>query len=270
MCLCVHVFLSSISLSLSLSQGVVPHPLVKCIPPKFDMSKVEDLFALLVPPEISAAVEEYKERVKQIISVQKEKVSNFNNEAKSFLLSQNLPASIDAGESASGLPDSVWVRIEAIQRLGGVKWLQSSLSTSTGLKSDVSKTLAKVQTIILEEEKDDSDCKSTYGSRWNRNTSESLNVSFMEAMSRYSHLLDEASKPDVLIDARMKELASTGQLNILSKTRKEIDSLVPSTSTKAKSNSPERVNLVQSLSQLDTLINEREILSRSLEGILER
>ena len=251
-------------------KSIVPHPVVKCIPPKFESTRggIVDLFMNLAPPEITAAAVEYTDRVKAIINTNKEKLSTANSEAKEFLIAHNLPGSIDAGDTTTGLPDSMWTKIDNIQRSNGDKWLNTAWLTLSTLKSDVQKCLGKVKVVLQEEAADDDECRRVYGGRWNRNTSSSLTISFTEALQRYATLLEEASKPDVVISSRIRDLSAPGRVDILTKSRKEIDSMVPSVSTKAKQNSPERVALVQALSELDVLINSRADTIKDMETML--
>ena len=107
-----------------------------------------------------------------------------------------LPASIEAGESSHGVPESVWTKVMSIQSAGGVMHLTDTIQHADNTKDESNNILNQVMGIILEEENEDFGCRQKYGSRWDRVDSKTLNQSLKDTCNRYQTLIQDAAKSD--------------------------------------------------------------------------
>ena len=206
-------------------------------PPQVDIESVvsgQEVLLCLVPKEVLALCAEYKEALHQMVSQESRKISDNKREKDQILESMGLPQKITALSSESGLPDSIWKKIQQCQVSGGFSQLENSMTSLSQLSEGCSKTLGDFQATLQREEDEDGVLRQSYGYQWGRATSAAINAGFKADIDKYSQKLRMAMQ----LDRNSFTTWQTNQeiLTLLKKGKPELDALIPANDVESNPN----------------------------------
>ncbi|OQS07182.1 programmed cell death 6-interacting protein [Thraustotheca clavata] len=195
--------------------------MVKSLMP--EKEKVPDLFEGLVPTWLRQKIADFEATVQSIVAASATAVAAHNEAARSHLAVLGLPAAVEAFEKGSGLPQSLWKRIESCQAQGLTAPISRILEENKRAKVQLEEQLRHIENLLRDEAQDDMQAKSTYGDRWTRAPSANLNATFYAEVDRYHKLLREATQTDLAITASLTK----PELVMLGQTQTELEAKIP-------------------------------------------
>ena len=206
-------------------------------PPQVDIDSIvsgQEVLLCLVPKEVLALCAEYKEVLHQMVSAESRKITDNKRDKDQVLESMGLPQKITALSSESGLPDSIWKKIQQCQVSGGYAQLENSLTSLRQLSEGCVKTLTDFQSTLQREEDEDKTLRQSYGYQWGRATSAAINTGFKADIDKYSQKLQMAMQ----LDRNSFNTWQTNQeiLALLKKGKPELDALIPANDVEANPN----------------------------------
>ncbi len=105
------------------------------------------------------------------------------------------------------------------------------------LRSNNLSIITQMQSSLDEEEASDSQLRNTYGSKWNRMPSNSLNMQFRQTLGEYQAKVQQAASTDEQITLKFQ--SNTDALQLLSKCKSDLCNMIPqSQDTAALVNNP--------------------------------
>lgn len=121
----------------------------------------------------------------------------------------NLPGSLQALEQPVGLPPALLQHIDDITSAGGVRALHEMLETVRTLSRQNGAILDEIFEALQQEANEDETMRKRYQGRWNRPTSASLTVTFVEQGRKHRDTLETARKSDQIVQNKLDTLLST-------------------------------------------------------------
>ncbi|KAI7827435.1 BRO1-like domain-containing protein [Gamsiella multidivaricata] len=228
------------------------------------------LFSRLVPFAVHQAASVYTERKERIV---KEDIGGKFDELTGvvrFFLSQmqalNLPGALQALDQPVGLPPSLLSHIDEIQAEGGVHALREMLETVRTISRKNAAILDEIFEALQQEAEEDEAMRQRFQGRWNRPTSASLTVAFVEQGKKYRETLETARKSDQIVENKLEALLTTWgrSLELL------IERAVPSSTNAPGSSDPELVDdLKMLLEEVDQMIKARRIKLEEIKRIAD-
>ncbi|KAG0080018.1 pH-response regulator protein palA/rim20 [Linnemannia elongata] len=208
------------------------------------------LFSRLVPFAVHQAASVYTERKERIV---KEDIGGKFDELTGVCYSQmqalNLPGALQAMEQPVGLPPSLLSHIDEIHAEGGVRGLHDMMETVRTLSRQNSAILDEIFEALQQEADEDEVMRQRFQGRWNRPTSASLTVAFMEQGRKHRETLETARKSDLIA---------------------EVERAVPNTTSAPGSSDPEIVDdLKMLLEEVDQMIKARRIKLEEIKRIAD-
>ncbi|KAF9426909.1 pH-response regulator protein palA/rim20, partial [Podila epigama] len=168
------------------------------------------LFSRLVPFAVHQAASVYTERKERIV---KEDIGGKFDELTGICYSQmqhmNLPGSLQALEQPVELPPTLIQHIEEMTTTGGMRVLHEMLETVRTLSRQNGNILEEIFEALQEEANEDEAMRRRYRGRWNRPTSASLTVSFVEQGMKHRKTLEDARKSDHIAEVERAVPSST-------------------------------------------------------------
>jgi programmed cell death 6-interacting protein len=128
---------------------------------------------------------------------------------RSQMLALNLPGSIQALDQPVGLPPALLQHIDDITAAGGVRALHEMLETVRTLSRQNGAILDEIFEALQQEANEDEAMRKRYQGRWNRPTSASLTVTFVEQGRKHRDTLETARKSDQIVQNKLDTLLST-------------------------------------------------------------
>ena len=191
--------ISSLSPLLSVS-------LVKSLPINsiLDPTK-EQLFASLVPDKASKALCKYTEMVDEIIRVQKEKMNQGSEIARSRIAAMGLPSSLHAFDGNFSFPAEIKQQVESVMEDGGPASLNSEIQELGDLRKINQEMLLQTDQILVKEERQDYGFRTRFGKRWSRPQSHLLTKNFHEDLQKVAANLKQAANSDAQIERSIEE-----------------------------------------------------------------
>ncbi|KAK3837389.1 MAG: BRO1-like domain-containing protein [Linnemannia gamsii] len=231
------------------------------------------LFSRLVPFAVHQAASVYTERKERIV---KEDIGGKFDELTGVCYSQmqalNLPGALQAMEQPVGLPPSLLSHIDEIHAEGGVRGLHDMMETVRTLSRQNSAILDEIFEALQQEADEDEAMRQRFQGRWNRPTSASLTVAFVEQGRKHRETLETARKSDLIVQNKLEALMTTWgrSLELLSSGRTEVERAVPNTTTAPGSSDPEIVDdLKMLLEEVDQMIKARRIKLDEIKRIAD-
>ncbi|KAF9181542.1 pH-response regulator protein palA/rim20 [Haplosporangium sp. Z 767] len=231
------------------------------------------LFSRLVPFAVHQAASVYTERKERIV---KEDIGGKFDELTGICYSQmqalNLPGALQALDQPVGLPPSILSHIDEIQSEGGVHALHEMLETVRTLSRQNAAILDEIFEALQQEAEEDEAMRRRFQGRWNRPTSASLTVSFVEQGRKHRETLETAKKSDQIVKNKLEALLDTWgrSLELLSSGRAEVERAVPNTTNAPGSSDPEIVeDLKMLLEEVDQIIKARRIKLEEIKRIAD-
>ncbi|GJJ71973.1 programmed cell death 6-interacting protein [Entomortierella parvispora] len=231
------------------------------------------LFSRLVPFAVHQAASVYTERKERIV---KEDIGGKFDELTGICYSQmqalNLPGALQALEQPVGLPPSLVAHIDEIVAEGGVRVLHEMHENVRNLSRQNAAILDEIFEALQQEAEEDDAMRQRFKDRWNRPTSASLTVSFVEQGRKHRETLETARKSDQIVKSKLEALLSTWgrSLELLSSGRAEVERAVPNTTNAPGSSDPEIVyDLKMLLEEVDQIIKARRIKLEEIKRIAD-
>ncbi|KAF9356394.1 pH-response regulator protein palA/rim20 [Mortierella sp. AD094] len=221
------------------------------------------LFSRLVPFAVHQAASVYTERKERIV---KEDIGGKFDELTGICYSQmqalNLPGALQALEQPVGLPPSLLSHIDEIHTEGGARALQEMLENVRTLSRQNAAILDEIFEALQQEADEDEIMRQRFQGRWNRPTSASLTVAFVEQGRKHRETLETARKSDLIVKSKLEAFLTTWgrSLELLSSGRADVERAVPNTTNAPGSSDPEIVDdLKMLLEEVDQMIRARRI-----------
>ncbi|KAF9336229.1 pH-response regulator protein palA/rim20 [Podila minutissima] len=231
------------------------------------------LFSRLVPFAVHQAASVYTERKERIV---KEDIGGKFDELTGVCYSQmqalNLPGSLQALEQPVGLPPALLQHIDDISSAGGVRALHEMLEKVRTLSRQNGAILDEIFEALQQEANEDETMRKRYQGRWNRPTSASLTVTFVEQGRKHRDTLETARKSDQIVQNKLDTLLSTWgrSLELLSSGKAEVERAVPNSTSAPGSSDPEIVDdLKMLLEEVDQMIKARRIKLEEIKRIAD-
>ncbi|KAF9396360.1 pH-response regulator protein palA/rim20 [Podila verticillata] len=231
------------------------------------------LFSRLVPFAVHQAASVYTERKERIV---KEDIGGKFDELTGVCYSQmqalNLPGSLQALDQPVGLPPALLQNIDDITATGGVRALHEMLETVKTLSRQNGAILDEIFEALQQEANEDETMRKRYQGRWNRPTSASLTVTFVEQGRKHRDTLETARKSDQIVQNKLDTLLSTWgrSLELLSSGKVEVERAVPNSTNAPGSSDPEIVDdLKMLLEEVDQMIKARRIKLEEIKRIAD-
>ncbi|KAG0342357.1 pH-response regulator protein palA/rim20 [Podila horticola] len=231
------------------------------------------LFSRLVPFAVHQAASVYTERKERIV---KEDIGGKFDELTGVCYSQmqalNLPGSLQALDQPVGLPPALLQHIEDIATAGGIRALHDMLETVRTLSRQNGAILDEIFEALQQEANEDEAMRKRYQGRWNRPTSASLTVTFVEQGRKHRDTLETARKSDQIVQNKLDTLLSTWgrSLELLSSGKTEVEHAVPNSTNAPGSSDPEIVDdLKMLLEEVDQMIKARRIKLEEIKRIAD-
>lgn len=214
----------------------------------------KDLFAGLIPNSLRQRAEEFNSEVQGIVKQSSNDIQMHNDTARSQLASLGLPASVEAHEQGSGLPESIWNKVASCQDRGLISAIETKLLQNVESAHQVEDLLRHSEKLLGEEEMEDRICRQKYGAVWTSIESSKLNETFRQDIDRYYKLLADSRRSDKSVQAQLN--GNREKLQTLGLSRYELDSRLPKCNETAAQ--VDTSILSQLLVELGSLIQERD------------
>lgn len=187
-------------------------------------NQYDELLKDLIPQEIRASVENYKEKLLQYVG---EKLSNYENEVKidKFLADLNLPGGLESAMCQNEISQYLWKKISDVQVQGGYNYLNTLNSNNNLIAEEIVKKLKVQQTLLLSEEDQDNKLREIYKNGWKRDPSNKLNQSYINLIITMNNKIEAAKNCDKKILESINEKVKDLEELALSKT--QLDKKVP-------------------------------------------
>lgn len=121
----------------------------------------------------------------------------------------NLPGALQALEQPVGLPPSLLSHIDEIVAEGGVRVLHEMHENVRNLSRQNAAILDEIFEALQQEAEEDDAMRQRFKDRWNRPTSASLTVTFVEQGRKHRETLETARKSDQIVKSKLEALLST-------------------------------------------------------------
>ncbi|GAB5369937.1 hypothetical protein AAMO2058_001449000 [Amorphochlora amoebiformis] len=214
-------------------------------------------YAVLVPAKIQEEAERFKHEVKEKIKSKKEECDKQDDAIREKLQALHLPGALEARETDSGIPDSLWDRIHKIQAKGGVQHIDGMLKQVLSSQDKAWEIYNATKAALDEEIKKDEELRGRFKGRWTRAPSKELTVEFNSQLSTCEGYLKKAAGADEKLSRKRKQEATN--MSAILGSRETLESKVPKVavgSTKQKS-TPQEDALKADLDKLTKIIEAR-------------
>lgn len=224
-------------------------------------------FEVFVPMEVRKLEGEFQQKANKLINQNLEVMQKLSADEDQFLERHGLPQAIYSLSSKEELPADLWKRVSEFQQRGNFQYLESLLAGVKQSRRNCQDIIGKCETLVVEEENDDSSMRANYGSKWQRLPSSSLNGEIKTRIESYKGNLEKAYETDDTVENNLEIIKP--KMALLKMSKNELTAKMPkSVSNKAESE-PCVKSLEQSISELTDLKKERETLIGSMTSGLE-
>ena len=186
-----------------------------------------DLFASLVPTEVSGAVVELDGQVEDLVTTWKAKADEATNTATAALAAQNIAEKIEAGASGeAGIPDKLWERIARVVASGGVRELDTLSATLASAAEAARRVLDDAEAALDDEAAVDASYRSQYGDRWTAAPSSLVAAEQRGELAKLRKVADVAAGSDATVSAKLN--SARAKLGALTQPRPQLEATIPS------------------------------------------
>ena len=157
---------------------------------------------LLVPKEVKAMINGYKNKMNEFISQNLDKYENegtIKNFVQNLFLPKKLterPDEVNENDPPSEFPPQLWDKIERVQQIGGTMTLSRIMN---GIMNKSQYLIGQCENLLrsLEaEDKDDQACRQRFGNKWIREPSQKLNFKLVQGAQQYIKNLQNTKRFD--------------------------------------------------------------------------
>ena len=229
--------------------------LVPKFPPSVDVeSKMqgEECLLVLIPREVRTVMNQYKERLMEMVQNENVSAADLRNQLQTTLASLNLPQKLDAlSASDAGIPEDVWGRVQQTNSHGGVLQIEKMMESLTVMNTSNLRLLEDVETMIKQEEDDDASHRAMFGPRWNRSLSQAGNAMLKQDLFKYKEKTAQATAVDRAIVQNFQ--TNQAALQLTRKSRDELNAMIPRAAASVDASALPIVSLKGTLEALETL-----------------
>eukprot|EP00941_MAST-03F_sp_MAST-3F-sp1_P001555 g1555.t1 len=229
-----------------------------------------DIFEQIIPAAAAAAAEEFHSEVAKLLGELRGEATLQTDIARAQLASLGLPASVEAAEAAPGLPRSTWEKIFMIQASGGTAELQARLEKGLVKRKDVMDMLARAESMLAAEAKEDEWARRKHQKAWQRQASAPLAVQYTDEIARCREVISQAASSDDVVRSKLRHATSGGEGKgwlQLAETKENLDALLPGNAQADHSAAQEKQVVQLAMVKLGELLKERDTLLEELEAL---
>ena len=188
-----------------------------------------DVFQALVPPEIHEAISSLDEKLALIVADAKARADAVIESVRSSATGLGLPGLTDTGvgnnPGTGGLPAPVWERVRATQAAGGVSALDALATANAKAGAAARSLLGYARAALDEEAAADARARAEHGPRWSVASSTVVAAEPRAELTKLERVAASAGSSDAVVAAKLREWRN--RLEVLSRTRAELDASVP-------------------------------------------
>lgn len=174
-------------------------------------------FEVFLPMEVRKLEGEFQQQANKIINQNLEYLQKLSSDEDSFLAQYGLPQAIYSLSSREELPQDLWKRVSEFQQKGNIQYLESLLSGVKQSRKNCFDIIGKCEQLVLDEENEDSSMRASYGSKWQRLPSSSLNGEIKSRIDSYKANLEKAYETDSTVENNLEHIKPKMALLKLSK-----------------------------------------------------
>ena len=160
----------------------------------------EDL-ELLTPNEIKSMLDNYKNQMNYFIQ---DYLKRYETEKtiQKYIDTLNLPQKLtykpfdSKNPNSSGMPENLWEKINDIQQLGGIIYLNNTMKKILNKSSDFIDNLNLMLSEIVKEENEDNYYRNKLGNKWDISPSKNFNINYIEKIKNYQSKINKAREED--------------------------------------------------------------------------
>jgi hypothetical protein len=217
-----------------------PITLLPAVPVKANVVTVADLVAphvdvlkshkatmeSLTPQEVRVKAGEYTARAEKMVAEVEAEYNRASNSALDVIAEKSLPLMMGgASVSGSAIPEGVWSRVAEVQRAGGVPVIQAAFVQLAKSADECSTLLSQAAEELAKEEEEDRAVRGRFQGAWARPASDALNTPLRAQIEAYREKLFSAIETNKNVENKVD--AMKPQLPLMTKSREELDALVP-------------------------------------------
>ncbi|XP_031649104.1 programmed cell death 6-interacting protein isoform X2 [Oncorhynchus kisutch] len=228
-------------------------------------AKFTDLFEKMVPMAVQQSMSVYSQRKAETVNRLVGTMREATNLCNGVLASLNLPAALE-DLSGDSIPQSIIEKAHAIVQQGGLQSIEQLIRDLPELLTRNREILDESLKMLDDEESTDSELRSKFIQRWNRNPSGDLYKPLRAEGGNFRSVLDKAVQADQVVRERYN--AHCEMIALLCKPEAELTAAIPSANPAKTLQGSEVVSVLRSqLSQLEVVKREREVLETEIKGV---
>lgn len=245
---------------------------------------VPRLFTTLVSPAVASALSHLMTWHAQELAAARHSASEAADITKTQVTSLGLPGTLDAlsgGDQATGVPDDLWSKIEAVQIQGGWQELQRLLAANKSTAARANAALDTAAASMQHEEQADSAARAANPALPSRTAGQAL-ADGRSQLDRMRKALSQAGQADSVVENKLAQHEHS--LRKLQQSRDAVAASLPAATPAGGMQSPAAgtasgvgdpqsstsiaAQLRQALRELDTLLDSREqVLNETLTSV---
>ena len=229
-------------------------------------------FATLLSQDLRSQVFSFQAQMETLLNTTVRRAEEKAESGRRALAIHNLPHELAAyqqsiavdGNANGGLPEGLWEKIDALQQSNKISLLQQELWELKDMADMTQQTYKKIHTLLDEDLRMDRDFRKDHPHYGGHNV-EGVQTRYRQALQNYQSLMETASKSDAQLLRRLEELPTDTKFKLLSKSKAQLDCLLPASSSRAQPIKIVDVTpLSQALAALSELFRERDELVQEL------
>jgi programmed cell death 6-interacting protein len=193
-------------------------------------------FEIFLPMEVRKLEGEFQQEANKIINTNLETMQKLSADEDSYLQQYGLPQAIYSLSNKEELPDDLWKRVSEFQQKGNFQYLESLLSGVKQNRNTCFDIVGKCESLVVEEENEDNNMRSTYGQQWGRLPSSSLNGEIKTRIESYKGNLDKAYETDTTVENNLEVIKP--KMALLKLSRNELTAKMPKTQASGDATEP--------------------------------
>lgn len=224
-------------------------------------------FEIFLPMGVRKLEGQFQQQANTIINQYFESLQKVSGDEDVFMAHYGLPQAIYSMSSQEVLPEELWGRVSDFQQRGNFQYLESLLQGVTQNRKTCFDVIGKCEAAVVAEENDDNDMRTTYGSKWQRLPSSSLNTEIKSRIESYRGNLDKAFETDSTVESNLDIIKP--KMALLKLSRNELTAQMPKSQASKDEAAPCVAELESLITQLTDLRKEREGVVNSMTSKLE-
>lgn len=186
------------------------------------------LFKDMTPPEVRSAFESFQMKLDALVKAQADESEAASNSARSALVAQGLPGSLEMYKAGGQLPENLWAKIERVQSLGAFPELRNKFRSLMDSSARAERGLDNIVSTALREQQQDDAFRSRYASCTEASIPLSTNLfrEIRENVDQLRSALAVAKESDRTIAADLDSKAILDDASILTLPKSEVSRLI--------------------------------------------